>query len=315
MQREDGMKKDRYNDMPRSLRKNKYAFCYLMLAIALLHFIIFYVCVNINSILLAFQEIRFENWIEVRTYSLHNFQRFFQELGRSDTQIHIAVVNTLKYFAVSIFLMIPLTFLVSYFLFKKIWGYRFFRVVFFLPSIISQVVLVTMFTGLIQTAGPLYKLLEWFGCQMPPLLATPSTATNTILFYVVWTGFGVNMILYQGAMSRVPESVIEAGQLDGAHWYNELFQIITPMVWSTLSTTILLALTGIFTASGPILLFTRGGADTTTIAYWIYEQVYYQSSQNYDYAASVGVIFTLFSFPIVVLSRWGLGKIFADVEY
>lgn len=185
--------------------------------------------------------------------------------------------------------------------------------VFFIPSILSAVVLVTVFKEMIKTDGPLSKMLLIFGYKMPSLLTNPLTAKWVIVAYTMWTGFGVNVILYQGAMSRIPDSVIEAGELDGVTGFGELFRIITPMMWPTLSTTIILSLTGIFTASGPILLFTEGKYDTYTISYWIYSQVTF--SKSYEYPSATGLFFTAIGLPIVLTVRYFINKVYDDVEY
>lgn len=261
--------------MPKAFRKSKYIFVYLMVSLAIVNFIVFYVAVNLNSILLAFQEFigYDENYVEQYVWSLGNFKSMFKEFALPNSTVGIAVRNTLKYFATNIFLMIPVSYFVSYLLFKQIRGYGVFRVVFFLPSIISAVVYVTVFKNIISTFGPLYMLLDKvFGYQMPPLLGDSRTATPTIIIYTIWTGLGINMILYQGAMKRIPTEVLEACQIDGGNKFHELFYIITPMVWPTVSMTIILAFTGLFNSSGPILLFSEagtvaGGNDTTTIAF------------------------------------------------
>ena len=93
----------------------------------------------------------------------------------------------------------------------------------------------------------------------------------------------------------------------------EMFSIIVPMMWPTLSTTIILAMTGIFTASGPMLLFTEGKFDTMTISYWIFDQVNF--SNSYEYPSAVGLTFTLLGLPIVFGARALMNHMYEDVEY
>jgi ABC-type sugar transport system permease subunit len=168
---------------------------------------------------------------------------------------------------------------------------------------------------MVQQYGPIYHLLlSWFDYQMPSLLSTTSTATNVILLYCIWTGLGGNMIVYLAAMTRLPGEVLESARVDGVNPFQEMMQMVFPLMWSTISTTLILTFTAIFTASGPILLFTRGGADTYTIAYWIYEQVYI-TGRNFEYASAMGLMYALFGLPIIIVARTVFGKIYADVEY
>ncbi len=304
-----------YDPMPKSMQKNKYLFVGSMVFLAVVNFVIFYCAVNVNSIMLAFKEFigYSETGKELYRFSWHNFEILFKQLRDPASDILPALKNTIIFFVSNTLVMLPLCYFVSYFLYKKIFGFRVFRVVFFIPSILSAVVLVTVFKEMIKTDGPLSKMLLIFGYKMPSLLTSPLTAKWVIVAYTMWTGFGVNVILYQGAMSRIPDSVIEAGELDGVTGFGELFRIITPMMWPTLSTTIILSLTGIFTASGPILLFTEGKYDTFTISYWIYSQVTF--SKSYEYPSATGLFFTAIGLPIVLTVRYFINKVYDDVEY
>ena len=311
----------KYDDMPKSFRKGKYLFCYLMVALAIINFIVFYVVVNFNSIFMAFQEfVGYDDYYnEVYQFGFGNFERMFKEFNAPNSQIGVAIANTLKYFCTSTLFVLPVSYFVSYFLFKKIKGYGAFRVIFFLPHIISSVVYVTVFKNIIATFGPVYTILDTlFGYQLPPLLNSPETATPTIIAYTVWTGMGMNMILFQGAMNRVPGEILEACEIDGGNWLHELFLILTPMVWPTISMTVILAFTGLFNSSGPILLFSgagtiAGGNDTTTIAFYIFQRT--QTGSGLEYPAAIGIFFTFISIPIVVNVRAIFNRIDPEVEY
>ena len=301
-----------YDDMPASFRKGKYVFCYGMLSVTLIAFAVFYVWINFNSILMAFQRNLGGGKTE---YTFDNFRQIITYLKMPDSDLHIGLINTLKYFVVGMFISLPLAYLFSYFLFKKVSGYKFFRVIFMFPSIVSAVVYVAVYINVLTFDGPVYVLIKnLFGKELPSLLTNNSTATPTIIIYTVWTSFGVSIILFQSAMSRLPREVIESGQLDGISWWRELLQIVTPMIWPTIYTMIVLQISGIFSSGGPILLFeTNGGNRTMTISYFIFRSVY--ENAGTEFPAAVGVFFTLFSFPLVVAVRYFLGKVDPGVEY
>ena len=310
----------KFDDMPRAFRKRKYLFVLAMVSIAVIHFAVFYVGVNINSILLAFKKFQGydEKYNEIFVFGFGNFSDMFREFSAPNSDIGIAVRNTLLYFSASLLVIIPVSYFVSYFLHKRIRGFKFFRVVFFLPSIISAVVYVTIFKNIISTFGPLYQFLKLFNYEMPPLLTNPKTATWTIVFYTVWTGIGINMILYQSAMSRLPKEVLESAAIDGASWFREFMMIITPMIWPTLSITIILTVTALFNSSGPILLFSEAGTiaganNTTTISFFIFQKTW--SGNALEYPAAIGIFFTVVSIPIVIAIRFILGRFDKGVEY
>lgn len=143
-------------------------------------------------------------------------------------------------------------------------------------------------------------------------LTDDNLAMKTILFYVFWTGFGGNIVLLTGAIHRISPDILEYAKIDGVGMTKELFQIIIPLIWPTLSTMIVLAVAGLFTNSGPILLFTEGQYKTMTLGYFIFDQV--QGGQYY-YPSAIGLIFTAIGFPLVLIVKYLLGKITEDVEY
>lgn len=93
--------------------------------------------------------------------------------------------------------------------------------------------------------------MKAFGAEeVPELLSNSSYALGTIVFYTCWTSLGANMLLFSGAMSRIPLEVLESSRLDGCYAFKELVYIIFPMVFPTISTLIVFTCTGLFNSSG-----------------------------------------------------------------
>lgn len=113
-------------------------------------------------------------------------------------------------------------------------------------------------------------------------------------------------------MSRVPKEVIESARLDGAGMWREMLKIVLPLCWPTISVLLLLNLASIFTATGPILLLTKGEAGTKTLSYWIFDLT---RMNVLGEPAALGLVCTLLLFPIILVSRWGLNKVYANVEF
>ena len=148
--------------------KTKWAdwgFIAVMLAVPLLNLLIFYFGVNINSVLLAFKE----NIGGETVFSLYNFQRLFKEFASSASVVNEALKNTLIFFFLSFIIITPLSLIFAYFLYKKIYGYKIFRFVFFLPSIISATVLTTLYKQLILPDGVISQLVRLVGGEVPLL--------------------------------------------------------------------------------------------------------------------------------------------------
>lgn len=281
-------------------------FSCLLLLPAILHFCIFYIYINSQSFLLAVKD---DNG-----FTLKYLKMFFHQLGTSGSDITVALKNTMIFFVIGNFFMFPLALLFSYLLYKKLAGYKYFRIIFFLPSIISAVVMVTLYKNIIN--GPISDL--WMKVTgknyMPLFLNSSEYALKFILLYQFWLGLASNMIIYSGTMNRIPMEVIESAKIDGIGFWGELIHMVIPLIWPTLSTMLLLSFVNIFGASGPILLFTQGDYETTTIAYWIFEQ---STSLNpdYNYAAATGLVFTFVQLPIVFVVRYINRKLDSGVEY
>lgn len=283
------------------LKRGQTAFLCVMLAIPVLHWFVFWLYVNLNTILLAFQT-------KVGAWSLQNFKALFNDLSSSGSSIAVGLSNTLKYFLNNLCVIMPLALLISYFMYRKVLGTKAFRVIFYLPGIISSVALTTVFENFIAPSGPLGEVLKVLGVkEVPELLSNSSYATKTILFYCIWTGFGTNLLLFTGAMCRIPVSLIESAKLDGCGMGREVVQIIMPLIWPTVSTLIILNCTSVFSASGPILLFTKGKYHTTTIGYWIFDMVYTYNS--YNMVSAAGLFFTCIGVPFILFVRYIVDKI------
>ena len=298
------------------IRKKRLLFIIGMLLIPAINWIVFWLYVNIQSFVLAFQEPR------TGSLTLENFKEVWQFVTMpTNNDLGISLLNTLKYFGTSVFIVMPLCLIVSYFFYKRILGYKVFRVIFYLPAIISSVVMVTAYSEFVSPTGPLGAIQKAFGITPNPIspLSRKETATTTILIYCILTGMTTNVLLFTSGMSRIPLEVIEAAQLDGIKPVRELCAIIFPMIWPTFSTQMIFALTGLFNSSGPILLFTGGSYNTSTISFWIFQKLYGTTGQGpsigaYNLVSTLGLCCTVIGVPLVLIARKLTEKI-DSVEY
>ena len=293
------------------MRIKRSCFIIGMLSIAIINFLIFWVYVNVDSILMAFQTPTRGGVVE---WGFENFARFFRELKIPEFELDLAVKNTLLLYLVGTIIGLPLSLLFAYYLFKKVPCAYAYRVIFFLPSIISASVLITLFKYLVAPSGPLNEILSFIFQKDVNIdwVTDELYSMKTILFYVLWTGFGGNIVLLSGAIYRIPEDVLEYAKIDGVGMTRELINIIVPMIWPTLSTLVICATAGLFSNMGPVLLFTEGQFKTMTIGYFIFDKV---SVGQYNYPSAIGLIFTAIGVPIVLFVRWGMDKICETIEY
>lgn len=293
--------------------KKRLIFIISCLAIPTVHWFVFWLYVNIQSIMLAFQDMR------TLEFTFEHFGTVFEKLGNGG-ELFIAVKNTTKYFLNSTLIVMPMCLVISFFFYKKITGYKAFRIIFYLPAIVSGMVYVTAFTELVHPNGPLCEIVRMLGGtpQEVGVLARRETATNTILLYCILTGCTGNVLIFGGGMARIPEEVLEAARIEGVSPFRELVSIIFPLIWPTVSTQLIFAMTGFFNASGPILLFPHANNDVTTISFWIFEQVYGTGGLGgtgfYNVVSAAGLCFTVVGVPVILLTQKLINKV-EKVEY
>ena len=212
-----------------SKKVKKAFFIVCMLAIPVINLIVFWFYVNIDSILLAFQS----NQPGVGTvWGFENFRRFFEEFSLPDSEIPIALRNTIIFFFSNLCITLPLSVALCYFLYKRICGYKAFRFIFYLPSIVSIVVLTMLFSFVFDsTNGIINPVLERFGLGhiIPEdgWLRSRDTAMKMVLLYCFWAGIGGNIPLLSGAIQRIPEELRE----DYRNFFSGDSLIEAKMVW------------------------------------------------------------------------------------
>lgn len=290
----------------------KLIFYIVCFSLPILQFLIFYVGVNFQSILLAFQK------YDGKTTSFYfdtadlwvNFKRVYSELTETSTLL-VALKNSLiVWIATSIFGTVAAVFF-SYYIYKRKGTGRFFRFVLFIPSILPAILLslvFKLFTGdVIPVLFDAPKVLE----------AAPNVRFAAVVFYTVWIGFGTQILLYTGTMEQISPSVIEAGKIDGVTPMRELWYIVVPEVIPTVGTFLVAGVAGMFMNQANLFNFYVQSASSNiyTLGYYMFNMV--QKNVNlgygetfYPYASALGLCCTVLAVPPTLLLR----KFFARFE-
>lgn len=302
-------------------RTSELIFIVAMLFFPMLQFIIFWIIPNFNSIILGFQS------PTDGSFTLINFKQFFinmfsgKNISGRYNEIVYAFKNSLIFAAVSIFICTPIVVFFSYVLFRKVPMSGVFKVVFYLPSIIGATVTTTLFRALLLEGAPIYELLKKIGFLTPQmeqlgLFANDSTAFLMVIIYSIWTCVGINMILFYGAMRRIPSEIFESADIDGAGFFRQFRSLVVPLIWPTITTLIVFSLSGMFITYSTVMILCPTIEKASMIGWYI---VRWTSASNshaqLNYPAAVGLAFTVVGLPFVLFIRWLLGKMSANVEY
>lgn len=296
-------------------RKKALVFTLLMVALPLIQFIIFWGYVNFDSIMMAFKN--------GNEWSLYQFEKLF----RYDIdKILIYAKNSLINLAVSECITLPLVVVLSYLLYKKCYGSSLFRVLFFLPSLISAVIMANLFSSLVSPygsdPGPIISLLQALGVPISEDILSlglidGDRAFPMVMVYCVWTGVGTNLVLLSGGLSRAPQELFEAARLDGAGMWSEFKDVVIPVLWPTITTLFIFNLAGCFTMYLPVMLLAENMDQATTVGYFIMIRTTEAGNNlsQLQYPAAVGLIFTAIIVPTILFVKWFFNKISDTLEF
>ena len=298
----------------KSVNKTRVLFIFCCCFLPVLSWLVNYIYVNASSFVMAFTNKDGE-------FTVEHFVRFYNEIVNPTSDIRLAFRNTFLTFGI-ILATYPLKVLVSYFIYKKIPGAGFFRIVFFLPSIIFSVALAMIFNRMIGVHGFIAQAVQkWLELDyVPELLADSRFANATVLLHMMWLSFPGDLIVWGGTFARLPEDVMESAKVDGVTWWQEFTKITVPLVWPTFAMKMVLTCCGIFSASGAVFLLTEGKYGTITFNTWMYLQLLnntgsYKTSNAYYYMSAVGLIVTVCAVTISLCVRRYMDKAFDDVEF
>jgi len=281
-------------------------------------FALLYVAVNIGSIMMAFQTFNTTTQqFEWTTGSeiVANFRLFIDNI-RNSPDLAYVFRNSIIIYAVTMLISMPVNICVSYFLFKKIYGHEIFKILLFLPSLISSIVWVFLFRYLVEFAVPAV-----FGENIHLLSNSNANVSFwTMLFFSTWIGFAGGMLIYLGSMSRISESLIEAGKIDGLTTLQELRYVALPLIYPLLSVMIITSVPGFFTNSLHIFAFYDDQAprEMYTLGYYLFIRVIgsdVRGFEMYPYAAAGGLLITLIVAPLTFFVKWLVERFDPEATY
>ena len=307
------LRKNRRGTMKKAKLKDR-LFIWCMLAIPLTMFCVFYIGVNFNSILLAFKEYDSltggYKWAEFSQFKL-----FFDTIA-NEPFMKYAIRNSAIYFSVSLFVLLPIQVMNAYYVYKKRFLGKFFKVMLFMPSILSTVVLVTIFRFFATSGLP--DICKALGIKVLDSVFGLKHGMTTMIVYTIWQGFGGSIILFVGTMTRIPTSVVEAAQIDGITPLKEFFSITLPLVFPTVMVYIVSTVSGFFTLQGPLFTFYGKEAykEHYTFGYYYFVSILGDAGvKNYPMASAAGLLFTVIIAPITLGLRKFFNKICPPVDF
>lgn len=184
---------------------------------------------------------------------------------------------------------------------EDIKGENFFRVIFYIPNILSVAVISAIFSaiydpsqGLLNGLFRIFNLKNWENIQY---LGNQRIVIYSITGAMVWQAIGYYMVIYMSSMSSIPVHLYEAAELDGAGKVRQFFDITLPLVWDTIRTSLtFFVISSINLSFLFVKVMTTGGPDGASEVFlsYMYKQAY--DNASYGYGMAIGVVVFLFSF-------------------
>ncbi len=302
---------DKKEKRKRFIIKGTTIFIIVMLFYPVAHFLLMWFGVNINSILLTFKT-PVRNKLEFLKFNelFYNYQTLFASLKLETTQKLFMASGV--YFIISCFITLPIAMFFSYFIFKKISWNGFFKVIFFIPSILPLVVLTFIYKNSFDvSSGFIGVALGKMGVSTLDLFIGDN-AQWMVWIFCIWAGIGYDVILLTSGMARIPRDILESCKMDGVKPMKEFFRIIIPLTWPTITTLFVLGMMSVFNVFMQPMFITQGQFNTMTIGLQIYQQ---SRGSGLQEPATLGLFCSLVGAPIIVLVRYLLNKKYEDVSF
>lgn len=212
----------------------------------------------------------------------------------TDPIVHQVFLNNFK-FLISVPLVIFAALVSSILLFEQFRGWKFFRVIFFLPNVLSVAVIGLIFRNAFGYDGAVNQFLGLFGNEPVQFFINSNYSIFIIILALVWSGFGYQSLLLLAGLTAINPAVFEAAAIDGAGWWRRLWSITLPNIRKVIGFVFIINILYTFASLfGFIFVITAGGPgyETTTIDFLVYLRAF--SSNNLGSGAALAVVLFMF---------------------
>lgn len=279
-------------------RKGRNVFIATCVLPALILFIIFMIIPTINVFQMSMY--KWGGFSNNKTFvGLNNFkilfadEKFYRSFQNSILLIVLVTIITMSFALIFAAILSR----------EKVKGQSLFRIIFYIPNILSVVVISAIFSAIYDpNQGLMNSILSLFRSKdaAPVLwLGDQQLVIYSLVIAMVWQAIGYYMVMYMASMTSVPESLYESANLEGAGKMHQFFTITLPLIWTNLRTTLTFFIISSINLSFLFVKAMTGGkpdgASEVFLSY-MYGQAYTNSS--YGYGMAIGVVVFLFSFGL-----------------
>jgi ABC-type sugar transport system permease subunit len=229
---------------------------------------------------------RWDGFSAPQGIGLDNFQALVHDKRFKESLLHNLIIVAM----LPIWIVIP--YAIAWGLHAKVWGWRFFRFAFFLPAVLSPVVIGVYYGMVLKPEGPLNGLLRSVGLGglAREWLNDPSLALPVVIAIIIWATFGVGVLIFLSALSNLDRELVDAANVDGASKWQIQRHVVFWQLLPVIEFWAIIIVIGSFTAFFPLIYtLTQGGPgfSTYTADFDLYQEAF--AGGNLGYASAIGV--------------------------
>lgn len=235
----------------------------------------------------------------MRFIGFQNYTRLFH-----DRLFWKAIWNTVKFLIVNVPLQIVIALSLAYLLSTQVKMVSFFKSTFFLPVIVSGVVIAILWQQFFSFDFGLFnRILSFFNIPKQAWLNNPKIAIYSIAVMSAWKNVGLYIILFLIGLQSVPRAYYEAAEMEGASGFQQFIHITLPMINPTMFMIVVLSTIGAFSLFIEPYMLTGGGPLNETLSAILY--IYKQAFQYYNmgYSSTLGFFYALIIMFVVVIQK------------
>lgn len=211
------------------------------------------------------------------------------------------MLNTIIYLVVAVPVLAIIPLFLAILINPKIKGITLYKILIYLPVIVSIVVAAIAFKWLYAEQGILNYLLNVFHIHSIGWLTDPKYAIYSVIIVTIWKGIGYYMMIYLAALMSVPKELYEACDIDGAGFFTKHLTVTIPHIMPTIALVTTISSISAMKIFAEIYVMTKGGPlnSTKTIVYYIYEKAFENLDLGYASAMAVILLVIVMAFSLV----------------
>ena len=268
---------------------------YLFIIPAIIMLAIFFFLPFLQTFLLSFQDYSTDiynpTFIGLNNYKLllHS-KEFYQTL-----------FNTLLFLIMVVPILTVFPLIVAIFINQKIKGISIYKVLIYLPVVVSIVVVAIAFKWLYAQEGILNYILQSLNFNQIGWLTDTKFAMLSVALVTIYKGIGYYMMIYLAALMGVPKDLYEASEIDGANPFIKHLTVTVPHIMPTIALVVTVSSISALKVFAEIYVMTKGGPlnSTKTIVYYIYERAFENLDLSMASTASVVLLIIILIFSII----------------